>query len=113
MKIMFTSLAGLTYLWMSQVKPFGTLTVDTPDPLYSVRGSIAASKGSLAELGVLPILTSGFTLQLLASARLIDVNFSLKEDRALFGSVQKGEQCSSLLYFNYHQRSSTRRSCAV
>ena len=100
-------------LWMSQVKPFGTLTVDTPDPLYSVRGSIAASKGSLAELGVLPILTSGFTLQLLASARLIDVNFSLKEDRALFGSVRKGEQCSSLLYFNYHQSSSTRRSCAV
>ncbi|VDB96762.1 unnamed protein product [Peniophora sp. CBMAI 1063] len=89
LKIMFTSLSALLFLWMSQIKPFGTLTVDTPDPLYSVRGSIAASKGSLTELGVLPILTSGFTLQLLASARLIDVNFSLKEDRALFGFVQK------------------------
>ena len=41
------------------------------------------------ELGITPIVTSGMIMQLLAGANLIDVDFSLKEDRALFGGAQK------------------------
>jgi protein transport protein SEC61 subunit alpha len=93
MKVMFTSLAGLLYLWMAQLQPFGALvSAKSHDSLdATIRASIGASSGSLAELGVLPILTAGLTMQLLASARFIDVNFSLKEERALFGSTQKCE----------------------
>ena len=41
------------------------------------------------ELGISPIITSGMVMQLLAGARLIEVNQSLKEDRALFAAAQK------------------------
>jgi protein transport protein SEC61 subunit alpha len=41
------------------------------------------------ELGISPIVTSGMIMQLLAGANLIEVDFSLKEDRALFSGAQK------------------------
>ena len=41
------------------------------------------------ELGTTPIITSGMVMQLLAGAKIIDVDTSLKEDRALFGAAQK------------------------
>ena len=41
------------------------------------------------ELGITPIVTSGMIMQLLAGANLVEVDFSLKEDRALFGAAQK------------------------
>jgi len=41
------------------------------------------------ELGISPIITSGLVMQLLAGARIIEVNQSLKEDRALFVGAQK------------------------
>jgi preprotein translocase subunit SecY len=44
------------------------------------------------ELGISPIVTSGMIMQLLAGANLIEVDFSLKEDRALFGGAQKCEK---------------------
>jgi preprotein translocase subunit SecY len=43
------------------------------------------------ELGITPIVTSGMIMQLLAGANLIDVDFALKEDRALFSGAQKCE----------------------
>jgi protein transport protein SEC61 subunit alpha len=47
------------------------------------------------ELGISPIVTSGMIMQLLAGANLIDVDFSLKEDRGLFSGAQKRE-CTSI-----------------
>ena len=41
------------------------------------------------ELGISPIITSGLVMQLLAGSRIIEVNQSLKEDRALFNAAQK------------------------
>jgi protein transport protein SEC61 subunit alpha len=41
------------------------------------------------ELGISPIITSGMVMQLLAGSRIIEVNMSLKEDRALFNGAQK------------------------
>jgi protein transport protein SEC61 subunit alpha len=43
------------------------------------------------ELGITPVVTAGMIMQLLAGAQLIDVDFSLKDDRALFGGAQKRE----------------------
>jgi len=43
------------------------------------------------EVGITPIVTSGMIMQLLAGANLIDVDFSLKEDRALFSGAQNRE----------------------
>jgi len=41
------------------------------------------------ELGISPIVTSGLVMQLLAGSKLIDVDQSVKEDRALFNGAQK------------------------
>merc|ERR1712066_1006048 len=43
----------------------------------------------MGELGISPIITSGMVMQLLAGSRIIDVDQSLKEDRALFTGAQK------------------------
>ena len=52
------------------------------------------------ELGITPIVTSGMIMQLLAGANLIDVDFSLKEDRALFSGAQKREFFTSFFLHN-------------
>jgi protein transport protein SEC61 subunit alpha len=41
------------------------------------------------EYGISPIITSGMIMQLLAGAGFIEVDHSLKEDRALFNGAQK------------------------
>ena len=54
-----------------------------------MRVILASNRGTLMELGISPIITSGMVMQLLAGARLIEVNQALKEDRALFAGAQK------------------------
>ncbi len=56
-----------------------------------MRVILASNRGTLMELGITPIITSGMIMQLLAGANLIDVDFGLKEDRALFSGAQKCE----------------------
>ena len=67
------------------------MSSDSSDPLYWLRVILASNRGTLMELGVTPVVTSGMIMQLLAGAQLIEVDFSLKDDRALFGSAQKRE----------------------
>merc|ERR1719329_2003916 len=54
-----------------------------------MRVILASNRGTLMELGISPIVTSGLVMQLLAGSRIIEVNQSLKEDRALFAGAQK------------------------
>merc|ERR1712137_755947 len=54
-----------------------------------MRVILASNRGTLMELGISPIITSGMVMQLLAGSRIIDVDTSLKEDRALFSGAQK------------------------
>ena len=60
-----------------------------------MRVILASNRGTLMELGITPIITSGMIMQLLAGANLVEVDFSLKEDRALFSGAQKREHHSS------------------
>jgi hypothetical protein len=52
---------------------------------------LASNWGTLMELGICPIVTSGMVMQLLAGANLMDLDFSFKEDRGLFSGAQKCE----------------------
>jgi protein transport protein SEC61 subunit alpha len=65
------------------------MSSDSSDPFYWMRVILASNRGTLMELGISPIVTSGMIMQLLAGANLIDVDFSLKEDRGLFSGAQK------------------------
>ena len=71
------------------------MSSDSADPLYWMRVILASNRGTLMELGITPIVTSGMIMQLLAGANLIEVDFSLKEDRALFSGAQKRASCTS------------------
>ena len=57
--------------------------------MYWLRVILASNKGTLMELGISPIITSGMIMQLLAGAKIIEVNQNSKEDRELFQAAQK------------------------
>ena len=78
------------------------MSSDSSDPLYWMRVILASNRGTLMELGITPIITSGMIMQLLAGANLIDVDFGLKEDRALFSGAQKRKFFTRLRVFVSH-----------
>ena len=87
-RIVYTGVALLAYMVMSQLPLYGIKSSDSSDPLYWLRTVLASNRGTLTELGVLPILTSGMIMQFLAAANFFRVDFSLRQDRALFSGAQ-------------------------
>merc|ERR1740117_1724120 len=65
------------------------MTNKSADPFYWMRVILASNRGTLMELGISPVVTSGMVMQLLAGSKIIDVDQSLKEDRDLFSGAQK------------------------
>ena len=43
-----------------------------------MRVILASNRGTLMELGISPIVTSGLVMQLLAGSRIIEVNYNVK-----------------------------------
>ena len=64
------------------------MSSESADPFYWIRVILASNRGTLMELGISPIVTSGLIMQLLAGAKIIEVGDSPK-DRALFNGAQK------------------------
>ena len=71
------------------------MSSDSADPFYWIRVILASNRGTLMELGISPIVTSGLIMQLLHGAKIIEVGDTPK-DRALFNGAQK---CK---YINFH-----------
>ena len=88
-KMLWTAIVLFVYLIMCQIPLYGTIRQEGADPLYWLRVILASNKGTLMELGISPIITSSMIMQLLAGAKLIDVDMSSTEDRNLFQSTQK------------------------
>jgi len=68
---------------------YGVQYAKTADPFYYMRVILASNRGTLMELGISPIVTSGLVLQLLVGSRVIDVDYNVKEDRVLYSGAQK------------------------
>uniref|UniRef100_A0A0G4FL78 Translocon Sec61/SecY plug domain-containing protein n=1 Tax=Chromera velia CCMP2878 TaxID=1169474 RepID=A0A0G4FL78_9ALVE len=88
-KILWTSISLFVFLVCCQIPIYGIMTSKSADPFYWMRVILASNRGTLMELGISPIVTSGMVMQLLAGSKIIDVDQSLKEDRALFNGAQK------------------------
>lgn len=73
---------------LPQIPLFGIMSSDSADPFYWIRVILASNRGTLMELGISPIVTSGLIMQLLAGAKIIEVGDTPK-DRALFNGAQK------------------------
>lgn len=88
-KLVWTFIALLIYLVSSQVPLFGIMSSDTADPLYWMRMMMASNRGTLMDLGISPIITSGMILQALCNSGFLEVNHKIKEDRILYQAAQK------------------------
>ena len=64
------------------------MSSESADPFYWIRVILASNRGTLMELGISPIVTSGLIMQLLAGAKIIEVGDTPKE-RALFSGAEK------------------------
>lgn len=65
------------------------MSSESSDPFYWMRVILASNRGTLMELGITPIITSGTIMQLLAGTNIITVDQNVKEDRVLFNGAQK------------------------
>lgn len=77
------------FLVCCQLPLYGVSGAKSNDPFYWMRVILASNRGTLMELGISPIVTSGLFMQLLAGTRIIEVNQQSKEDRALYNGAQK------------------------
>ncbi|MHA1594660.1 MAG: preprotein translocase subunit SecY [Candidatus Baldrarchaeia archaeon] len=89
-KLGWTLLVMIIYIIMSNIPLYGIPhSPHAPDVFYSIRVVLASSRGTLTELGIGPIVTAGLLMQVLVGSRMIDIDLSDPEDRALFTGVQK------------------------
>uniref|UniRef100_A0A183FYS6 Plug_translocon domain-containing protein n=1 Tax=Heligmosomoides polygyrus TaxID=6339 RepID=A0A183FYS6_HELPZ len=87
-KMLWTAITLFVFLVCCQIPLFGIMSTDSADPFYWLRVILASNRGTLMELGISPIVTSGLIMQLLAGAKIIEVGDTPK-DRALFNGAQK------------------------
>lgn len=87
-KLFWTVVCLVIYLVCSQIPLYGMLYKDS-DPFSILRTILASSKGTLMELGISPIITSGMILQVLTGAGVIAFNPQVDEDQALFSAASK------------------------
>jgi len=88
-KAMWTVIALFIFLVCCQIPLYGVKSSSSADPFYWMRVILASNRGTLMELGISPIVTSGLVMQLLAGSKIIYVDQSLPDDRALFQGAQK------------------------
>ncbi|MEM3527025.1 MAG: preprotein translocase subunit SecY [Candidatus Bathyarchaeia archaeon] len=88
-KLVWTAIALILYLIMSEVPLYGVGKGGAQDPLGALRVIFASSRGTLMELGIGPIVTGGLILQILSGSKMIDVDMTNPEDRSLFTGASK------------------------
>ena len=64
-KLMWTGTVLFIYLICCQIPLYGVQSAKSSDPFYWMRVILASNRGTLMELGISPIVTSGLVMQLL------------------------------------------------
>ncbi|PPR93174.1 hypothetical protein GOBAR_AA27497 [Gossypium barbadense] len=62
-----------------QLPLYGIHSTTGADPFYWMRVILASNRGTVMELGITPIVTSGLVMQLLAGSKIIEVDNSVLE----------------------------------
>ncbi len=87
-KLIWCSIALLIYLVMGQTPLFGATTPEF-DFLAFARVIFASQQGTLVELGIGPIVTSGLLMQLLKGSDILKFDFKKPEERGIFQTATK------------------------
>ena len=62
-KVLWTAVTLFIFLVCCQIPLFGIMSSDSADPFYWTRVIMASNRGTLMELGISPIVTSGLIMQ--------------------------------------------------
>jgi preprotein translocase SecY subunit len=87
-RLMWCGLALLIYMIMGQTPLFGATTPEF-DFLAFARVIFASQQGTLVELGIGPIVTSGLLMQLLRGSEILKFDFKKPEERGIFQTATK------------------------
>ncbi|MDW8011309.1 MAG: preprotein translocase subunit SecY, partial [Sulfolobales archaeon] len=89
-RLLFTLAAVMIYYSMTSVTVYPVSAAAGPQlpPLMQV--VFAATTGTLAQLGIGPIVTAGLIIQVLVGGKLIELDLTKPEDRKLFTQAEKG-----------------------
>lgn len=89
-RLLFTFLAAIVYIILSSTPLYGVQTAGRihGPPILSI--ILAMNWGTLAQLGIGPIVTASLILQILAGAKIVSVDLSNSEDREKFTLASKG-----------------------
>jgi protein transport protein SEC61 subunit alpha len=87
-KLIWTLVALVIYFIMTVTPLYGIPSTEN-DPFQWLRTIMASQKGTLAELGIGPIVTAGLIMQILTGSKIINVDMSDPEERALYTGAQK------------------------
>ena len=82
-RMLYTAVVLFIFLVCSQLPLYGIQASSGSDPFYWVRVIMASNRGTLMELGISPIVTSGLVMQLLSGSGIIEYDEAVKEDREL------------------------------
>ena len=87
-KIFWTALCLIIYFILTNIMIFG-LKSDVIDLFAQYRFIMAGASGSLMHLGIGPIVTASIILQLFVGAKIINLDLSKSEDKAIYQGTQK------------------------
>jgi len=89
-RLVWTAVVLILYLIMSQVPLYGIpWQLEGLESLQLIRIITASKRGTLMELGIGPLVTSGLIWQLLVGSRLIELDLTSPRGRALFTGLEK------------------------
>lgn len=88
-KFVWTGLAVLAYLAASHVPLFGIGNSGMENDSQWLKILIASSRGTLMDLGITPVVSASYFMQVFVMCGIIKPNFSIKEDKVLYDCLQK------------------------
>jgi protein transport protein SEC61 subunit alpha len=88
-KTVITAITLFIYLLCCQIPLYGVLRAEGSDPFYWMRVILASNRGTLMELGLSPVISAGWILQILVGLRVIEADLSIAEDKRLYDGCQK------------------------
>lgn len=88
-RLLITALVLVLYLVMTEIPLYGVEISQQQSQVFLYQVIFATSTGTLMELGIGPIVTSGLILQILVGAKLINLDLSQTEDRKKFTAAQR------------------------
>jgi len=88
-KIFWTLIAVMLYIIMTTVPLYGIQRGAGIDIFWTLRVILASERGTLAELGIGPIVTGGLILEILVGSKIINVDLTDPDDRRMFNEANK------------------------